>query len=198
MNLAGLRQWFLCVEFSNHLGLPGTPAVKRYCIITFCLPCGKFDWSLNTKRTGFWSWCVSGAYFLIYYLDKKKMVCDCKERHIASSSSTIPVLSTLRVTQYMQLSVDKHAPLGERTVCVCFPITLPHGQPHAIFGSFICVQFWRVDAVMQGVYHGLKTVPHDYTVHNDILISPEWCWWCHLSCDTSQAKLVTKWYMHKN
>ena len=110
---------FVCRIFRSFGTAPGTPAVKRYCIIMICLPCGKFDWSLNTKITGFWSWCVSGAYFLIYYLDKKKMVCNCKEMHIASCCSTIPLLSTLRVTRYMQLSVDKHAPLGERTVCVC-------------------------------------------------------------------------------
>ena len=110
--------FFVCGIFKSFGTAPATPAVKRYCIITICLPCGKFDWPLNTKRTGFWSCCVSGAYFLIYYLDKKKMVCNCRERHIASSS-TIPLLSTLGVTRCMQLSVDKHAPLGERTVRVC-------------------------------------------------------------------------------
>ena len=46
------------------------------------------------------------------------MVCNCRERHIASRCASIPLLSTLGVTQYMQLSIDKHVPLGERTVCV--------------------------------------------------------------------------------
>ena len=64
----------------------------------------------------------------------------------------------------MQLSIDKCIPWWEKIACVTFLLllsffffTLPHVQPHVVFRGFI--HFWRVDAVMQGAYLGLKIVP---------------------------------------
>ena len=54
----------------------------------------------------------------------------------------------------MQLHIDKRVPQVERVVWVTFVFYfIIITTSHAISGGF-GLHFWRVDAVMHGVYHG--------------------------------------------
>ena len=79
---------------------------------------------------------------------------------------------------YIQVHIDKYIPQGGRIACVIVFLKVflfifiyyPTAQAATCCLWGIVHYLWKVDAVMQGAYHGWRQSPHNYAADNNILM----------------------------